>query len=172
MKTATKWLFIIIFFLALSPIHASAHGIGQSLEKEVGGYLVDVGYDAFALREGEQVNFDFSIFTKDRAESPDFTDAWVRIVSLSGFNLGFAGYLAKPEFGPIRMTYAFPKGGTYNLIVSFQKNGEKITDKVSFPLTIEPKQGEIKSQYSMLLTGAFLGALLGVSLTLFLKRRR
>lgn len=145
---------IISLFLLLPVFFVFAHGTGESLEKVVGDYVVDVGYDSFNPKAFESIRFDFQLLANGNKESVPFTDTWVRI--MDGNNLLFAGWLAKPTFGLTGMSYAFPKGGIYEITVRFQ-NDDTTVAETSFPFSVIEK--EQKSRFSK---EVFLGLLIGL----------
>jgi len=148
---------------------ASGHGFGQSLEKVVDNYIIDVGIDALDLVAGEPVRFDFVLWSKDR-NPIDFTDAWVRIAPAER-GIVFAGNLHQPEFGSTGMTYVFPKGGDYELTVRFQNKGEAIIE-ASFPLKVGAGASDASGASHNLLMGIFIGFIVGGATVWFLKRKR
>ena len=130
------FVFIVPLFVFGSAVYA--HGVGQSLEKVVGDYSVDIGYDTSPIIAGEAVRFDFNLQKEGvRFDAPpEFQDVWVRIAPQGGEGILFAGYLANLDFALSGMTYVFPRGGTYELAVRFEKDA-KIVAETSFPLTVE-----------------------------------
>lgn len=142
----------------------SSHGGGESLEKAVGDYLIDVGYDTPVSQGRDPVRFDFQLFSNvnQTKEEALFTSVWARI--MEGDNLLFAGSFLKPTFGLTGMTYAFPKEGIYELAVRFQ-NGDAVLAQASFPFSVERGEGEVrKSRFSKevffgVLVGLFVGAI-------------
>src|SRR5689334_16330705 len=116
---------------------AQGHGLGLTFLKDAGDYSIDLDADVLALQANQSIRFSFSILSKNEAPPPEFTDAWVRIAPKDGFGTVFAGDLHNPEFGLTGMTFIFPQGGEYELSVRFQKDGEKVTEDVVFPLTVE-----------------------------------
>ena len=167
MKTV---IFSIIAVFAIVNF-ASGHGFGQSFEKVVDNYIVDVGVDALDLVAGEPARFGFVLWNKDGTETPEFTDAWVRI-ALADRGVVFAGNLHQPEFGSTGMTYVFPKSGDYELTVRFQQNGEPIVE-ANFPLKVGAGASESSGVFSrQLIMGLFLGFIAGAGVVWFLRRKR
>jgi hypothetical protein len=158
---------IMIFAIAGS---AYGHGFGQSFEKVVDNYMIDVGIDALDLVAGEPMRFDFVLWNKDRTETPEFTDAWVRIAPADR-GIVFAGNLHQPEFGSTGMTYMFPKAGDYELTVRFQQNGEPIVE-ASFPLKVSAGASDTSGSWQNSLMGIFIGIIIGSAAVWFLKRKR
>lgn len=162
-------LFLGALFSPAIPVRA--HGVGESLEKVVGEYLVDVGYDVLELRAGEPVRFDFTLWASDESEEVPFSDVWLRVSR--GNTLVLAGGLHKPRFGKTGITYIFPEEGEYTLFVRFQ-NGDESLVETSFPLTVEEGNESASNASPVskdLIIGAGIGLVVG-SLVTFLLRRR
>ena len=125
-----------IFTLCLLPVVLFAHSLGQSLEKQVGEYFIDIGYSSpvVTLQAGESVRFDFNLWSKDHTQAIDFATVWVRIAPAES-GITFAGYLGFPEFGPLGMSYAFPDEGSYVLTARYF-DGADMLGEASFPLTV------------------------------------
>lgn len=163
-------LFLGVLFYPAIPVRA--HEAGKSLEKVVGEYLVDIGYDVLdELRAKESIRFDFSLWTSDRNEEIPFTDIWLRISQNN--KAVFAGGIQNPRFGLAGITYAFPDKGEYTLFIRFQ-NGDESLVEASFPLTVE-KGNESASNASPvskeLLIGVGIGLVVGSLITFLLRRR-
>ncbi|MDP3963846.1 MAG: hypothetical protein Q8Q39_05115 [bacterium] len=118
---------------------ARAHGLGNSIEQTVGGYLIDIGYDAAEIAAQDQIRFDFAAYSATSTLPADFSDVWVRISTVgksqNGSAVFFAGNLHATGYGPANMSYAFPKAGEYELAVRFQKNGKSIIE-TAVPVTV------------------------------------
>lgn len=56
-------LFLLMFFGSMNTHLALAHGEGPSLEKNVGNYIVDIGYEPEIIEAGSSVIFDFSLLS-------------------------------------------------------------------------------------------------------------
>jgi hypothetical protein len=134
--------------LFLPAFFVSGHGTGQSLERAVGDYVVDVGYDSFEPRALESIRFDFQIFLSESREPAPFTDTWVRV--MEGDNLLFAGFLAKPIFGLTGMSYAFPAGGIYEVTVRFQNDDTTVAEaSFPFPVAEKSKNPDFQKKFSL-----------------------
>lgn len=158
----------IIILFALTNL-ASGHGFGQSLEKAIDNYIIDVGIDALDLVAGEPTRFDFVLWDKDR-NPVDFTDVWVRIAPADR-GIVFAGNLHQPEFAAAGMTYSFPKAGDYELTVRFQNKEDSITE-TSFPLKVGAGASDSSVPWRNWLTGAFIGFIVGATVVWLLKKKR
>lgn len=113
-------VFIILEFFGAWDI-ASAHSIGQSLERTINGYRIDVGHDPQDFSAGKPIHFDFSLSHTTTALPSEvaFTNVWVRIAK--GNSIFFAGWLHEPNFGLASMSYTFPEAGTYEFTVRYLK---------------------------------------------------
>jgi hypothetical protein len=136
-----------------------AHGTGESLEKIVGEYNVDIGYDPVMLEAASPSFFDFDLVTEETGERAEFTDIWVRIVESK--QTIFATGVHKPSLDNTTMVYTFPEGGEYEFKVRFQNDGEALAE-ASFPLTIEKATtGAGLPGFIWLAAGVFVGAIAG-----------
>lgn len=157
-------LVVTIILILTSANFAHGHGGGQSFEKVVGEYKIDVGLDA--LRNpvsGQTVRFDFNIWSKDGFNPVEFTSVWVRLAPEKGIT--FASYLAFPEFGLPAMSYVFPKSGPHELTVRFYK-GDQVLAETAFPVTVEKGPAEQKVVSTSILvglSGLVAGFLFGLS---------
>ena len=150
----------------------SAHGLGQSIEKTIGDYTVEVEYEAPELQAEEPVRLDFKISKKDMPGSVEFTDTWVRIAQ--GTETIFVGSIHNPEFGKAGMTFTFPESVNYELSVRFQNKDQTLAE-ASFPLTVAAGEKQANSTrtsqpYSALITG-IIGLALGYGLSFLMKRK-
>lgn len=159
-------LIALIFFLLGA--NASAHRTGQSLEKVVGNYLVDVGYNALGtIRAGEAIHFDFTLFDALQKTPVAFTDVWTKI---SKDNVVvFAAGLQKKDILPAGMIYSFSESGNYELGLRFQNNDATLTE-TSFTITVESKDSPMTAESTWFLA-ALAGFALGLGIALFLKKR-
>ena len=173
-------LCIIIIAFAGSSFFSSkgahAHGIGQSLEKTVGEYFIDVGYNTLTIEEDQSVRFDFDLMLNETREGVLFTDIWVRI--MQGRQLVFAGSIKKADFGKTGISFTFPKSGEYELTTRFQKDGETLVE-APFSLTVEREtvlttEDARTSRFSPeTLVAALIGLILGFSMAfIFLRGRK
>ena len=140
-------LVVVTFLFVMSPKHTvHAHGTGQSLEKVVGEYLIDVGYDVLgALKPDESVRLDFNVFLNETGEVISFTDIWVRIAE--GNKTVFAGGIHKARFGSTGMTFTFPEDGEYELNIRFQNESDSIVE-TTFELSVEGSDDNKRTEAS------------------------
>ena len=164
------WIIIVCSFFTLGA-GVFAHNLGQSLEKQAGEYIIDIGYDSLTslLVSGEAIRFDFNLWNKDRTEFADFTSVWVRVAPVES-GITFAGYLGFPEFGALGMSYAFPKPGNYTFTARFF-NGEETLAEASFPLSVTGGMEErAGASYQWAIAG-IAGIILGFMLSFIFRRR-
>jgi len=162
---------IIIAFISVGlslPKDAQAHGAGESVEKAVGEYLVDVGYNTEIFEAGSPVFFDFGLLVNETGENTSFTDIWVRIVQKN--KTVFASGIRKPTFGGTTMVYTFPEAGEYELMLRFQEEGNKIVE-ASFPLTVKSVPGASPNFFPWVLLGVLAGAVAGFLLGFVIKNK-
>ncbi len=158
----------IIFFMVsisiFSHAMASAHGIGKSIERVMGDYLIDIGYDPDPLRAGENSVFDFVLKgSADKKEIP-FTHVWVRLERGEGIVLAVG--LKKADLGKTSLLYNFPEAGEYQLTARFQDNDKTLVEAtvpvIVAPSIVEATQPAFPASF-LEIGGAFLlGALMGV----------
>lgn len=119
---------------------AEAHLVGQSLEKKVGKYLVDVGYDSLDLMEGQNVAFNATLIENAGTlqwEYAPFDSVWFQIKSPS--SEAFRKVLPILLPGPVNVTYEFQEGGEYELAVAFLE-GKKVLAQTSFNMPVKTKR--------------------------------
>jgi len=127
-------ILVASFGAAFYPSILHAHGTGASIEKVVGNYLIDLGYDPEILESDNSIIFDFDLAINETGERADFTSIWIRIVREK--QTLFASGIHRPSFGNTTMLYTFPQSGEYELITRFQSEGDTIAE-TSFPLKVE-----------------------------------
>ena len=159
--------YILIFTTLIFSFNvAFSHGTGQTIEKESNGYFIDIDYDSKELRSGESVRFNFNLWSnKERTNVPDFTDVWVRIAPSKSPGIVYAGDMHKPSFGSAGFTYIFPWSDDYELTVRFQNMDEKVTEDVTFPISVGTGNSSVgKDGYFNSLMMAGIGFILGLIL--------
>ena len=168
---------VIVLLGGAGIVHAN--GFGMVLDKQVGDYTVNIDYDAIAgIFANDPVQFAFQLFNRDRTQAVDFNDVWVTITPTgTGANYTppiFSSGIATPHFAPAGMTFAFPKSGSYDIAVRFEKD-EKVLAEASFPLTAaEYSKGFTLTKDVLIgaVSGLALASFLWVMFTLFFKRKR
>jgi len=121
-----------LFALAL-PLALFAHGEGASIEREVGEYLVDIGYDADPIIASSPVRFDFALYEKDGGGSVPFDRLWLRIEDAE--KTLFAGAIAHAQFGATGALVLLPEEGSYTLFVRFEDDHSPIVE-LEAPITV------------------------------------
>ncbi|MBP7741441.1 MAG: hypothetical protein KA104_01995 [Candidatus Pacebacteria bacterium] len=167
-------LFLILPLLVLLASSAQAHVNGVSYEKEKDGYTIDAGYGAPSVAQDESTLMDFRL-RKDGKDVP-FTDTWVKITEESGAVV-FASGIHNAEFGGPRMSYVFPRPGTYTVSFRYENNADTLVDD-SFVIDVTPrKEGGLNIFGVSLLpvlyvvAGAALGVLVMLILTLIMRKK-
>jgi hypothetical protein len=150
--------------LACSVLPASAHSIGQSLEKKVGDYLVDIGYDALDITEGQEIRFDAVLIQNPGSLQWQYApvdEVWFQIKKegLEPFRDDIPLKLPAPAF----TRYRFAEGGSYTLSVRFLGAGKTLAE-TSFPLSVRSKASQESATKNVALTlfGLLLVFVVGV----------
>lgn len=151
-----------VFSLFVQPVFA--HGTEVSFEKEIGDYLVDIGYDPEKPEVGLSERFDFGLTDNKTKVAVSFSDVWVRIEKEK--NTVFAGGIHNPKFGKAGLIYTFPELGEYSISVRFQNNEETIIE-ASFPLKVA---GSAEKSKKSLPIQPFIWGILGVVIGLLLSK--
>jgi hypothetical protein len=131
---------ILLFILMFIPALASAHGGQPSFEKEVNGYLVDIGYDQIGIRPGEEVAFDFDLFAEDGLAFAPFTAVEVHIWDPD--NEVFHETIANDGVNVPTIKVAFPVEGKYTLQAIY-RNEEEVLADASFELPVDKISGSV-----------------------------
>ncbi|HEY9480880.1 MAG TPA: hypothetical protein VIR98_01435 [Candidatus Paceibacterota bacterium] len=127
-----KLLLIVTILCASFPSFVLAHSTGESFEKVIGAYKVDIGYGDAA--PGEAATFDLKLFDASGESKIPFDNAWVRI-ERDGKTF-FAGPIANQTFGVPAFSIAFPTEGSYEVSVRFT-NGQNVLAEATFPYQVE-----------------------------------
>lgn len=135
----TRLTLLAVPLLLALPFLASAHASGVSYQTESGPYTIDIGYSNAAPQEGEAVLFDFRLRKGDADVS--FSDVWVKVTDEKTNAVVFASGIHNNRFGGSRMSYVFPKAGTYSIAARYENDSTTIVE-TSFPLTILPAPNE------------------------------
>lgn len=160
-------LVICLLLTTSNPQLISAHGGGVSHEEYKDGYFIDIGYQINPI-PFEQMRLDFNTYPENDPSAENvFSDVWVRIVQNK--ELFFSGGIDKPVFGPTGITYAFPKAGTYEIFVRFQKDVDKVVE-TSFTITVVPNEDE-KLPFNLFMAGSIGFILGGVAVFLIFRKK-
>ena len=146
---------LLLVLVLLFPFGASAHGDTPSFETEVGSYLVDIGYSTENPTTEEALLFDFSITNSGKEVL--FSDVWVRIEDENKAVVLATG-VHNAAFGGPRLSYVFPKEGTYTIFTRFENQDSSIAE-ASFPLTISSSESFPTGNYLFGVLGLIIGAL-------------
>ena len=170
-KYVIFWILMLTIAAAGAPLYTGAHGAGVSLEEIAGEYIVDIGYDIFEPRAGDAVRFDFTLWNKERTDSPEITGVWFRIAPEVGQGIIFAGQLGVPEFGPPGMSYAFPKAGDYTLTARFM-NKDAVLAETLFPFSVREGENAAQARWILYVSLFFMGILTGFFASFLLLKKR
>jgi len=130
-----KYGIVVISCIAtMLPLFVGAHAIGESLEKSVDGYVVDIGYNVTEFVADTPVVFEFTLLDTDET-LVDYSNVWLRIVKDGTTILATGVYNA--EFGGARTTYAFPEPGAYELSARYEDGTNSIAEAV-FAIEVMP----------------------------------
>src|SRR3989344_1463756 len=105
MRVFPASVFLAVTAILLGAALAYAHSEGTSLEKQVGDYTVDIGYEPEELRTGERLLLDFNLLSTE-GSPVDFTSVWVRLEE--GGESVVATGVAKPAVGPATLLLKLP----------------------------------------------------------------
>jgi hypothetical protein len=146
------------------PNGAFAHAIGQSLEKEVGEYLVDIGYDAVDINAGQEVLFN-AVLIRDPGTSAwqygPYDEVWLQIKR--GNAEPFRAIIPVRQPSPVNVRYRFPEAGTYQLSARFLA-GDTVLADASFALPVygASDDGTSVKAAALILFGSMLFLVIGV----------
>jgi hypothetical protein len=165
-KTWIKAGISIVFlaFLLLNTSQASAHTAGQSFEKTVGDYLVDIGYDALEVKEGQEIVLDMALIEKPGSlgwKYADYDSVWLQISMEGQEPFRSVSPVGLPS--PVMAKHTFEKAGDYQLAVRFLK-GEEVLADAAFTLDVKGANEEsfLSKAFSYFLFIVFLAVVVGV----------
>jgi hypothetical protein len=127
--------FLLALFLLSAPI-SLAH-LATGMDKEVNGYLIDMGHDPESINAREPFTLMLTIANATTKEQLNPEKVWVRIVK--GEQVVFAGTFA-PEARTVSTMMSLPEGGIYTMDVRFFGESPKAWAAVEFPLTVQVKK--------------------------------
>jgi hypothetical protein len=110
-------LAVLLFFSI-----AFAH-LESGVDRQVGPYLLDVGWEPAAPAAGEPVFFAVNVVDYETQERTDFDSAWVRFSK--GDRIAYAGSLAMDR-GSTSFSYEFPEAGVWEMDVRFGNYSDKV----------------------------------------------
>jgi hypothetical protein len=151
---------ILTFALLLVPVVSFAHGDSPSFEKQVGPYLIDIGYDRLGFRPGEDVTFSFDLYRTD-GPAPAFEPfQTVRMeITKEGQIIEAREIENERNFIPSTV-YAFPEAGDYGFYAAFVQSGSIVAQAV-FDAPVGDHNGNVGRAMNM---GKYIAA---IALTLF-----
>jgi len=159
----TRSAFVLAtLFLIVFPFISHAHATGVSIERQVGDYLIDIGYDPQNPASGETIRFDFNVYVRGKTEGVPFSNIWVRIETKDG--LVFAGGIAKSTFGLTGLTLSLPRPGEYTISVRFNQGDETIVETSVPLLVLDGEAGKYSTLYFIM--GGIGIVALGIGLAL------
>jgi hypothetical protein len=127
-------LLLTLFLSCFIVAGAGAHSSGRSFEKEVGVYLIDIGYADLALTAEKRTYFDFYLFHND--DPPTWQPVDITAVEVM-FRLKEEEVIADTiEVSPIEFAgnfYTVPEAGMYDLNVRFM-SGTTLLAEATFPV--------------------------------------
>lgn len=156
-----------ILFWGIFAVTAVAHSSGASLERAVGEYVVDIGYEPAEVTAGERLVLDFDIAKRgEGGERVEFDNVWVRLVG-DGETLLAAG-VARSQIGATTLLYVIPEDiSELSIGTRFEKDGEVLAN-TEFLIPVEAR----KSAFPFLpVTAAGTLALVAVLIFLVLRSR-
>lgn len=136
---------VLIAFMAMMafPLIVSAHASGASIERPVGNYFVDIGYDPAIVSEGDRVVFDFTelldleAIRMQATTTVDFDYVWVRLRDSDDATFLATG-IRRADFGPTSLLMTAPDDtDELRLSVRYQK-GEETLAEADFTIPVEP----------------------------------
>jgi hypothetical protein len=140
-------LFLVSCFFA--PTGASAHGDSPSFEREVGDYLIDVGFDREGFRPGEEVTFNLDLYTT--SDHPEFVSYDSIDIRISQENETLFKHTIQND--PVHIpsfTYTFPEAGAYQLSFAYIESGA-VKVETTFDAVVEPMAGTVARTSNILI---------------------
>jgi hypothetical protein len=136
MMKVSSAVLMAVLFLPLSFAHLAA---GQ--DKEVEGYLIDMGHDPEFINANEPFTIALSISNATTQEQLNPRKVWLRVMKEEEGvqKVWFAATFA-PEARSVLTVMSLPDDGIYTLDVRFFGDGPKAWAVAEFPLTIQVKK--------------------------------
>ena len=127
---------IALGILVLIPLCSFAH-LEAGEDKEIDGYLIDMGHDPEHISAGEPFTLMLSISNATTEEQLSPRKVWVRIMKEG--EVVFAGTFA-PEARSVMTVMSLPDAGPYTIDARFFGESPKAWAAAEFPLTIQVKK--------------------------------
>ena len=131
----TKINTIIIFFIILIISNIVNAHLEGGKDKEVDGFLVDLGWDPKVPQANQKTVFVVNLFNGTIDEVIEPTSVWIRISSSK--DVVFAGTF-KPDLGNIAFSFTFPETDVYEITTRFFDD-EEIMVETDFDINVEGK---------------------------------
>jgi len=125
---------LLATMLFVTPFFIFGHATGESLEQEVDGYLIDIGYSVTEFIANSAVVFEFNLLNEND-EFVDYSNVWLRIVKDDRTIL--ATGIHNAEFGGARITYIFTEPGAYEISARYEEGVDSIAE-ATFPIEVLP----------------------------------
>ncbi len=140
LKMAKTSFVVGLALLFLIPFPFSFAHMAGSFEKEMDGYLIDVGHDPNPISADESAYFSAGLLNSTTETPAQFDKVWLRL-SIKG-KVVYAG-THLPENGFASMSTVLPEGGAYTLSVRFYNGGQvKALAAADFPFTVDGAIGK------------------------------
>ncbi|MFZ2886923.1 MAG: hypothetical protein WA021_03835 [Minisyncoccia bacterium] len=149
----------------------SAHGTGASLERTVGDYWIDIGYDPAQLVGGDRIVFDFNLARASATTTRvNFGHVWVRLQS-DGQTLLATG-ITHADIGPTSLLFMLPKDVEGELVLSARFQNDDLTlAETQFTISVAPYQEPYWWwPYAGIVAGGGMGIFIGVFLAQIYRR--
>jgi hypothetical protein len=164
--------FVLILLFVVSPQVADGHAMGASLEKVIGAYHIDIGYDPAILMGGDRVVFDFTLLQAAASTSVPFDYVWVRLRANDQALLSTGVH--KAELGPtsLLLELAEETEGDLEVYVRYQKDDETLAES-EFMIPVLPYEDPNRwHEYVIALGILVFGVCMGGFPTYWWARRR
>lgn len=151
------------------PAAAYAHGFGASLERTVGEYWIDIGYDPSQVIAGDRMVFDFNLAEAAATSTPAAYDyVWVRL--RGDDQTLFATAVRRADIGPTTLLYTLPRDmkGDLTLSVRYQKENATLAES-DFTLPMAALK-DSKLLFWMIGSGLVAAAIGAGAVFIFLRR--
>ena len=155
------WIPLAAIVLYAPP--SSGHGVGQTMEQEVGDYLVDIGVDTVEILEEQDAVFDMALVEHAGTlqwEYAPYDTVWV-MMSQEGKE-PLRTILSVKNPAPILLTHRFDDPGDVRLAVRFLQDGEEKLADASFTLNVHSKDESGGKGIALALFALFLMGVIGV----------
>ncbi|NBV77734.1 hypothetical protein EBR66_06240 [bacterium] len=156
-------IFLLVLLLLSVGTPIFAHTTGVSLEKKVGAYTIDVGYDPASPQVDDRIVFDFAFKNADGARAM-FDSVWVRMTQNSKTVL--ATGIAHAKVGGTTLVWLPARDGPLTLAVRYERAGEPLAE-AAFDIPIAPKEESGYAWYGI----ALVIALSGGAIIWYVKKR-